>query len=113
MDDPSFSKVLDLPSSVPYLPKQWLGMLADLARCSVDSWCQGELDQSAVTEVLAYVWMFRLNAQVIRFGVGMVRVKFTLYGFVGLDTADVSGRVVDAVYGRMNAWRGDILLQIT
>ena len=64
-------------------------MLADLGGGSVVSRRQGEFDQPAVTEVLADIRMLHLNAQRIRLGVGMVRIKCALQSFVGLDTADV------------------------
>ena len=64
-------------------------MLGDLGGGSVESRSQGEFDQPAVTEVLADIRMLHLNAQRIRLGVGMVRIKLSLQRFVGPDTADV------------------------
>ncbi len=63
-------------------------MLADLGGGSVESRRQGEFDQAAVAEIRADRRMRHLNAQRIRLGVGMVRIKLSLHGFVGPDTAD-------------------------
>src|SRR5215475_13001287 len=64
-------------------------MLADLGGGAVESRRQREFDQPAVPEVCADGRMLYRNAQIIRLGVGMVRIKLSLQGFVGLDTADV------------------------
>src|SRR4029434_8105420 len=73
----------------PDLPQEGLGVLADLGGGAVESRRQGEFDQPAVSEVLADIRMLHLNAQSIRLGVGMVRIKLSLQRFVGPDTADV------------------------
>src|SRR5215467_2566703 len=64
-------------------------MLADLGGGAVESRRQREFDQPAVPEVLADRWMLYRNAQSIRLSVGMVRIKLSLQGFVGPDTADI------------------------
>ncbi len=64
-------------------------MLADLDGGSVESRSQGEFDQPTVTKVFADIRMLHLNAQGIRLGVGMVRIKLSLQSFVSPDTADV------------------------
>src|SRR5437773_7990223 len=89
LDDSPHSQVLDLLVVVPDLPKEGPGVLGDLGGGSVESRSQGEFDQPAVTEVLADIRMLHLNAQSIRLGVGMVRIKLSLQCFVGPDTADV------------------------
>ena len=89
LDDSPHSQVLDPLIGVAHLPKQRLGVLADLAGGSVESRSQGEFDQPAVTEVLADIRMLNLNAQSIRLGVGMIPIKLPLQSFVGPDAADV------------------------
>ena len=89
LDDSPYSQVLDLVVVVSQLPKEGLGVLADLDGGSVESRSQGEFDQPAVTEVFAGIRMLHLNAQSIRLGVGMVGIKLSLHSFVGPDTADV------------------------
>src|ERR671923_2059071 len=89
LDDSPPSQILDLLVVVPDLPQEGLGVLADLGGGAVESRSQGEFDQPAVTEVLADGRMLHLNAQRIRLGVGMVRIKLSLQRFVGPDTADV------------------------
>src|SRR5262245_39634698 len=89
LDDAPCAQVLDLLVVVPDLPQEGLGVLGDLAGGSVESRSQGEFDQPAVTEILADIRMLHLNAQSIRLGMGMVRIKLSLYSFVGPDTADI------------------------
>src|SRR6266849_2972164 len=89
LDDSPPSQVRDVLVVVPDLPKEGLGVLGDLGGGAVESRSQGEFEQPAVTEVRADIRMLHLNAQRIRLGVGMVRIKRSLQSFVGPDTADV------------------------
>ena len=89
LDDAPRSQILDLLAVVPQLPKEGLGVLADLDGCPVESRGHGEFHQPAVTEVLADIRMLHFNAQRVCLGMGMVRVKLSLQSLAGLDAADV------------------------
>jgi len=76
-------------SSYPISRKRGLVGLADLGGGAVESRRQENSTKPPYRRYVPDRRMLHLNAQSIRFGVGMVRIKLSLQSFVGPDTADV------------------------